>query len=398
VFILSYKLCIFAPLILNGLKVKESVFFVAFLLLLSGSRGYSQVPVSEVGLPANQKHVTALYHHGIVIPHHAYMVYFIDDFSRGFELNYGVWRFDQEGWQRYYNYPEVGVGFSYNSYGNADIYGQGMAIYPYIHIPIVRTARFTVKNKVALGLGYTNNPFDYEKNPRNQIFGARMNAYVGLGIYSGYRVFDNWSVYAAASLNHMSNGAIRKPNNGINTFTLGVGTRYHFLKNHLPNLKSKDASRTNKRDIQVFLNYGRSQSRDFNFNIYSSGSFSINHIWYRSVKSAWSAGLDVVYYGAAPFVYIEPHKYSHVPHFERLFYGVWGGRHWLMGETSLFVQVGAYLYSEIEPPQPVYPRVGIRHNITDWLVANFSVKASFFRAEFLEFGLGYRIPYKKNSL
>jgi hypothetical protein len=392
-------MCIFAPCIYQKriLEVKERIFFILFFLFWISLNPNAQVtPASEVGLPANQKHITVLYHQGIVIPHHANMIYFIDDFSRGVEVNYGIWRFDNKGWQQYYNYPEVGVGFFYNSYGNSDIYGQGMALYPYLHFPIVRTFRFTLKNKVALGIGYTDNPFDYKDNPYNQIFGAKFNAYIGFGLYSGYRILDRWSVCGSASLNHMSNGAIRKPNNGINTLTFSLGTRYHFLEERLPILSRHKAPRTNNCDLEVFLNYGRSQANDYNFNIYTSGSLSINHLWYRSIKSAWSTGIDVIYFGAAPYAYPENDEY--VPRADRLFYGIFGGRHWIMGETTLFVQMGIYVYSKIDPPQPVYPRLGIRHNITRRLVANFSIKASFFRSEFMEFGLGYRIPYKQNSL
>lgn len=397
-FMVISKMCIFAVKITEKvIKVKDNILFAIIVFsFFTESVTRAQQIQPEVGMPPNQKHVTVLYHHGIVIPHHANMIYFIDDFSRGMEVNYGLWRFDREGWQQYYNYPEVGVGFFYNSYGNPDIYGQGMALYPYLHFPIVRTSKFTIKNKVAMGLGYTNTPFDYKENPWNQIFGARLNIYVGFGLYTGYRIFDHWSVYGSASFNHMSNGAVRKPNNGINTLTFSLGTRYHFLRDHLPELKKREAPRTNKRDIQIFLNYGRSQASEYNFNIYSSGSLTINHLWYRSVKSAWSAGIDAIYFGVAPYAYPENNEY--IPHDKRMFYGVFGGRHWLMGNTSLFVQLGVYVYSYIDPPQPVYPRVGIRHQITDRWMFNFSLKASFFRSEFMEFGIGYRIPYKSNTL
>ncbi|MFO8002172.1 MAG: acyloxyacyl hydrolase [Marinilabilia sp.] len=379
--------------------MKTVVFSVIFLILPGLAQyGMAQSVVSEVGQPANQRHLSVFYHHGIVVPHHANMVYFIDDFSRGAEINYGIWRFDTEGWQQYYNYPEVGVGLFYNSYGNPEIYGQGMALYPYLHFPLVRKPRFVLKNKIALGLGYTNKPFHYEDNPRNHIFGARLNAFVGFGLYAGYRLFDHWSVYLSGALNHMSNGAVRKPNNGINTVTLAAGTRYHFRSDKMPDVEGRKAPKRNNRDVQVFLNYGRSQANDFNFNIYPSGSFSVNHLWYRSVKSAWSAGADLIYFGAAPYAYDHPDIVNYVPHVERTFIGVNGGRHWIMGDTSFFVQLGAYLYSYLDPPQPVYPRLGIRHRITDRLIGNFSVKASFFRSEFIEFGLGYRIPYKENSL
>lgn len=92
-----------------------------------------------------------------------------------------------------------------------------------------------------MGLGYTNNPFDPQENPWNQIFGAKLNAYVGFGLYTGYRILDHWSLYGSASLNHMSNGAARKPNNGINTLTFSTGTRYHFLDDKMPQLNRHEA-------------------------------------------------------------------------------------------------------------------------------------------------------------
>lgn len=374
--------------------------FLVVVMCMMGlvSSGFASVYSQDTDtvVRPNQHSVTVLYHQGIVIPHHANMIYFIDDFSRAVEVNYGLLRFDKGGWQQWYNFPEVGIGLFYNSYGNPHIYGQGLAIYPYLHFPIVRTPRFSLKNKLALGLGYTNRPFDYQHNPENHIFGAYLNAYIGLGLYASYRVLNDWSVSASASLNHMSNGASRKPNNGINTFTLGVGATYHFMPDLPPKLPRQVAPPSNRRDVQVFVNYGRSQAADYNFNIYSSGSLSIHHLWHRSIKSAWSAGLDVFYFGAAPFVFQQFNNQDLGA--QRLFYGASGGKHWIMGSTTAFVYLGVYLYSQIDTPQPIYPRVGIRQNITKNLMANFSIKASFFRAEFMEFGIGYRFDYKKNSL
>jgi hypothetical protein len=246
-----------------------------------------------------------------------------------------------------------------------------------------------------MGLGYTNKPFDYQTHPYNHIFGSHFNAYIGLGLNSSFRITKDWSLSASASLNHMSNGAIRKPNNGINTFTLSMGAKYHFLPNRLPMLPRQEAPRRNQRDIQVFVNYGRSQANDFNFNYYSSGSISIHHLWYRSVKSAWGAGVDLFYFGAAPYVFQEPGPYDSEA--QRVYYGVSAGKYWIMGTTTAFLQLGLYLYSEIKPPQPVYPRVGLRQKIAKNLQANFSIKASFFTAEFMEFGLGYCFEYKKNE-
>ncbi len=358
--------------------------------------GKGQVPDTLGVTPPNQQFITVLYHQGIVVPHHSNMIYFIDDFSRGLEVNYGLLRFDAGGWQRWYNFPEVGLGLLYNSFGNPEIYGNGLALFPYLHFPLIRTSRFSLSNKLALGVGYTNKTFDYQENPYNQILGSHFNAYIGLGFYSSYRLSKDWSVSASASLNHMSNGAVAKPNNGINTFTLSMGARYHFAPGYFPRLAQPVVPRSNQRDIQVFLNYGSSQASDYNFNHYGSGSLSIQHLWHRSAKSAWSAGVDLFYFGAAPYVFQYYNEAD--PEAQRFFFGISGGKYWIMGSTIPFIQLGVYLFSEIDPPQPVYPRVGIRQKITGHLMANFSVKASFFRAEFVEFGLGYCFKYKKNVL
>lgn len=68
--------------------------------------------------------VKVRYHYGLVVPHHSYMTYFINDFSRGMEVNYGYINYGDDGWQKWYNFPEVGLSFFYNSFGNPDIYGQ----------------------------------------------------------------------------------------------------------------------------------------------------------------------------------------------------------------------------------------------------------------------------------
>jgi hypothetical protein len=57
--------------------------------------------------------------------------------------------------------------------------------------------------------------------------------------------------------------------------------------------------------------------------------------------------------------------------------------------------IGAYLYSKTTPRQPVYARLGIRQKVTNNLFGHLGIKANFFTAEFIEFGLGYRWRYKQ---
>lgn len=48
-------------------------------------------------------------HFGLVLPHHEDMVYFVNDYSYGLDVNFSITKYNQE-WYQYLNYPEVGFG------------------------------------------------------------------------------------------------------------------------------------------------------------------------------------------------------------------------------------------------------------------------------------------------
>ena len=57
--------------------------------------------------------------------------------------------------------------------------------------------------------------------------------------------------------------------------------------------------------------------------------------------------------------------------------------------------MGAYIRDYYKPEDPVYHRIGMRYQFTNGLVANFTLKTHFGRADYLELGLGYTLNYKK---
>ncbi|MCU4157889.1 acyloxyacyl hydrolase [Carboxylicivirga sp. A043] len=325
------------------------------------------------------------------------MMYFIEDFSGGFEISYGRSLFSKESWESYFNYPEIGIGFYYGTFGNRDIYGSGLALFPYINYNIHRSKKLSIQNKVSMGIGYATKPFDIETNTYNTVFSSHLNAYIGLALLMDYRLSKHFSLASSLSLTHLSNGAARKPNHGINTLTASIGAKYHFNENPTPILEKIEAPKSNERDIIIVGSVGRSQSTPYNESLYWNGSLSISHLWHLSKKRAIGVGFDQFYSETAPYsweAYEESDEEVNFSTRHYLFNGLFTSYNVFLGKTTLFVNIGAYLHTNIKPPQPIYPRMGIRHYLTKNLIANFSVKASFFRSEFLEFGLGYRIKYK----
>ncbi|WP_185968834.1 acyloxyacyl hydrolase [Carboxylicivirga sp. M1479] len=328
------------------------------------------------------------------------MMYFIEDFSGGLELTYSRALFSPDSWESYFNYPEIGLGFYYGTFGNKDIFGSGIAIYPFINYNIHRSPKLSIKNRVSMGIGYATKPFDIETNTYNTVFSSHLNAYIGLDISLDYRISNRFSLALSATLTHLSNGAARKPNHGVNTFTAGFGTKYHFNEALTPILAQTTPPNSEHREIIIVGSVGRSQSTPYNTTLYWNGSLSINHLWYLNEKRAIGLGYDQFYSETAPHsweAYEDSNGDIQFSSRHYLFNALFASYNVFLGKTTLFVNIGAYLHTNIDPPQPVYPRMGIRHYLGKNLIANFSVKASFFRSEFLEFGLGYRINYKRDK-
>jgi hypothetical protein len=57
--------------------------------------------------------------------------------------------------------------------------------------------------------------------------------------------------------------------------------------------------------------------------------------------------------------------------------------------------MGAYVRDYYKPEDPVYHRIGMRYQFSNGLIANFTLKTHFARADYMELGLGYTINYQK---
>jgi len=376
--------------------------FICILALTSGY-SYAKSGANPVGKDSTLRIIRATPQYGLVLPHHEDMIYFVNDFSYGLDINFGKTKYNQE-WYQYLNYPEVGFGLFYNTFGNSEIYGEGIAAYSYIQSNLLRAKKFSVKSKVAAGLGYVTKPFNIDSNPYNHVFGSHLNVFLNFGINATYRISPRWAASLNMGMNHMSNGALKMPNHGVNTLTCGLGIEYLFSDFDEPLTTGRvRAPRSNARDLVFFASIGRSQRSPYKPEFYPAVTLNINHLWWISRKTAWGIGVDGIYYGAAPFEYLiieeqwatDQYDFSAA---DKTYGGVFGSYNFRFNRTQLFAHVGVYVLYKTKPNQLIYPRMGVRQELFKNIYANVSIKASFFKAEFIEFGLGYRLNYKKNSL
>ncbi len=357
--------------------------------------------VAEIAAAQNDSTRYAIevkYHQGIVVPHHTSMTYLINDYARGGEINLIRQRHKAGLWESYLNRPETGIGFWFSSFGRPDIYGEGFAIYPFINFRLFQLGKLNAKYKLALGLGYANKPFKVGENTYNTVFGSHLNAYVGFGLRLDYPLTERLALSGNFSLNHLSNGSARKPNNGINTATLALGATYDLVPYKEPEYKRVRPEASKAREWIAGVSAGRNQAAAYNPTIYWSGSITASHLWYKTEVKAYGIGLDLIKFGGAPLAsknFQDIDEHTDYSFSDDLYAGVFGMMESHLGSTALYLALGGYIYHKTEPRQPVYARLGVRQKIAANIFGHFGIKANFFTAEFIEFGLGYRWRYKQ---
>ena len=363
----------------------------------------------------------------------------------------------QRPYQQYLGNPTLGVGMSVIDLGS-EVLGYGVAAYPYLLFSAIRSRHIQFNFKLAAGLGivtetwYTQEEHDpslYD-NPgamTNNIFGCHLNAYLSAGANLNIPITRNVALNGEFGYFHMSNGRTCMPNLGANIIYGGVGlvTTFNALVEkepvRYPNLPYKWA-------LNVTGAAGAHCSwmevpRYFISSFHVGAVYSVNN-WY-----GVGAGLDVFYNGAVNKNTGRGMYCSGVMEF----YDMWGvveetrpcntcdGNYTVMeqiragialnnefrfGLVTAIVDWGLYFYNpsrnlyydwhfanyenggagkrSLFYKAPVaweeafhYIRFGLKTRICDNLYLQASAKTHLNICEFVEFGVGYQIPFLKKS-
>ena len=366
--------------------IKKLIYF-CFLIII-GSNINASNPADSVYYGVEVK-----YHHGFVIPHHPDMIYFLNDFTNSGEINFIRRRYKTSDWESQYKRLETGIGLWYSSFGNNEVYGKGIAVYPFLNLNLFKAGNLDVKTRVALGIAYSNKPYNNNKNPYNEVLGSHFNAYIGFGLMLYYPIFDKFSIQGGMSLNHVSNGAVKKPNNGMNNISLTIGAKYD-LTDSKDFVNKNNFPKTKNREWLTTISLGKNQPAYFYYKKFWSGSLTVIHSWYINNRISAGLGADFIKFGGAPLTnrgmtgIDENFSYKFEDYF---FIGSIVTMEYFFGNTSCYLAPGVYLHYKTNPRQPVYARLGVRQKLFGNFYGHFGIKANFFTAEFIEFGVGCRL-------
>lgn len=361
----------------------------------------------------------------------------------------------QKPWQQYLGNPTVGMGLSWIDLGH-EMLGHSVILYPYIMFDAIDTEHFQMKFKLGGGLAvvtehwYTQedqDPDHYLEPTVNTIFGCYLNAYLNAGVNLNVPITRGVAVGAEFGFFHMSNGRICMPNIGVNAIYGSLGLSATF---------NSEAKKTPKRfpdqpygwAINITGGAGVHKATMSDPGRFLINSFHVGSIYHVTNWYGVGAGVDVFHSGAVT-KNTNHDLYCHgtyevdeefvecttcgdesevdLSRRQKIRAGVALNNEFKFGIVTVLLDWGVYFYNpyrnlyqdyhrdyygEVAPKRPLiyktrvgahrdeafnYWRLGARCRVWDNIYLQMALKAHIDVAEFIEFGVGYQIPFFKKS-
>jgi hypothetical protein len=331
---------------------------------------------------------------GNVLPHSKGLNHLITGHPNGYFINYSKSTLGDKEWHKVYDYPDYGVYFIYMDYKN-EILRSNYAVGAHYNFYFLNR---NVVFKIAEGIGVASNPYDKVENSKNIAFGSKILANTNFMLsYKKANIIDHVGFQAGIIFTHFSNGRMKSPNSGINTYNINVGLNYN-LDDDKPrvidtiSVKSdfKEPVKYNfiiRSGVNESLVVGSGQHPFFHVGVYADKRLGR--------KSALQLGSEVFF----SMFYKDYIKYQSVAFpdqnlnmntdYKRA--GVFIGHELFINRISIEAQLGYYVYQPYKFDSSIYDRIGIKYYYNKNVFGGLSVKTHLFLAEAIEFGVGVRI-------
>ena len=217
------------------------------ILLLCGLATTSQAHTTVYGDSARHIGFAAGIQPGRAIITDTYLKMFIGkkiSNSAFVEMTYQTLPEDSDNFARDYNYPyfSVGLKHSFNdvtmhrtpdpAWGMAEMVDYDSKIlnvttlYGSMTRPVYRNRHWSFDYKIGIGVGYTPDKYNPHDAIDNEVLGAHWLIYFSAALNANYHITQNWALGAGVEFFHHSNGAMNRPNKGLNIITPTVQLRY----------------------------------------------------------------------------------------------------------------------------------------------------------------------------
>ena len=355
--------------------------------------------------------------------------------STGVAWRWHTWSKDTTGYAKAYNYPVISAGLMVTDYSRVRVkqpdflpgrepskLGTSWVGFVEFDWPVVRPSRnssvsFALRN----GLGRSTRTWHRENNPENELIGSPWSVYFGAAFYAAWQT-GRWTLRVGPEFHHLSNGALARPNKGVNSVGLGVSAAYCIdgEREKVPDTKEPLVSFDDKglfleldwrTGLKTALgewlvdkknqNAGRPMAYG-SYSLYVAYGVSAALMYRYDRRFASGIGLDLIH---EPYLgRIEVQNPERPRSVQKQSWGISARHTFYYKRMQLRVAAGPYLsrpfghWADTDEEFGFYERIGLSYNLP-WLgralSVGYDIHAHKTKAYLTEFSLSYRLPLKR---
>lgn len=331
-------------------------------------------------------------HYGFILPlYNSSMNILIQGHVPGFELDYVNKPACENTWLGAYRCPEVGICFFSAYLNNPAQLGNEFGLYPFVNFHLKRSFNEGLYFRVGMGLGYMPVTFTRLGNHKNDVIGSHLNAMFNFRLNYHFYLSKRMRLETGLGITHCSNGSFQTPNLGINLITANTGVTYcvsdakRCRKYIFP-----DSSKSKKIESEFIIAAGLSEIEPPGGPHYPE--MTISYIGYRRLNRKNKLGLGAdIFYNKANIARLKEQNVYLNNSIAVTQLGLKATYESTLGRLSLILEGGGYLYTKFTGNGSIYNRVGIRYYAGKHFIANLTLLTHFVKADFIEWGVGYKL-------
>jgi hypothetical protein len=316
-----------------------------------------------------------------------------------------------------YGMPYYGIGAGFYDLHSSKT-GRPVSVYLFQGGKLKAFSRRSIlKYEWNFGASFNWRKYDPVKNPDNLYIGAPVNIYFAANIYQMFILSKELDLNAGFTFNHVSNGATRMPNTGINMLSAFVGLTYSFNRERImtaydPSLKKPPYKR--KHLISDFSVHSTVRQKKFSTEetglssrfldkkfLVMEASYALLHM--PNYNYRYGSGVDIVYDESAGFsawkVGENPDGSDIVSFQEgcfsgRLALGLFFRGEIVLPKYSVSGQLGYEVVNGNKQDSRLYQTFSVRVPFLKELYGSFILRAqNFSKAQYMFLGLGCMIDH-----
>lgn len=366
--------------------------------------------------------------------------YLVKDYSYGLSAEIEWQTTGKHTWEHYFNFPSIGAGTRFMTLSNPKFLGNMFAAYPYLRFHLLNSKIIKADLQTGVGVSfltkyYSNTPHTGEDpqeivDGMNSAIGTMLNVYFTVDLGLEVPISKNVSIRADFNVNHASNGNMGIPNHGVNVLNSLLGVKFspNKAKYSIPKRTENVPDMPRNVQFELTLSGGLRNLYHNTSKMYPMGSLAFAAYKPTSNWHRMGLGLDIFYSGIYSYVNypwdynINTRAFISKYDLKNLFrVGVSWQNEIVIGRFIAGFHTGFYLYDNIKNFQPYldayyqyvngeeqmhrpmfykykirqqdgwfYGRATGKYRFTDHWFAAIGIKTILLRADFIEWGFGYR--------